>query len=575
LPNPVENVDTITFDYTYDPAGNVANATRTLGALDDPALPDTGSTPDAGAAPSVTAPDPTPAFPSVLETPDVDSRDYTYDSLNRLIGSETSKGNTAEYSYDPAGNRVQATTTTDAGTTDVTASFNEANQLTGSTSNGASSSYGYDGNGNRTTQNENDVTTDFSYQTDNRLTGVSRDGRSTSYAYDGTGRQLNTTETSGLGSQTTKSVWNGTSIVQQSNPASGTSTLMRDAFGEVALQTADGKDASWALLDGLGTTAAQAVGGSVSQLSTFDDWGNQSFDTIGWNSAVNYTGETTDAGYGLNNYYSRTYDPTTGSWMSQDSWRGLLDAPQTLARYGYVTNSPSTFTDYLGYSCGGGGGRPIVPMCSGGGSPMISGPIQHGPIAQMISANDDLDSVEWSGPSNDGTQDPSDDYSAIPARHVQGFDEGFPGYIPMLPDFKGGFGTGIGGGPGAAGPFINPIVDEFMDKEGRMVPVRDTIYAKIWNKHKLPQNLVAAAVHSAISVLRQGDTVFESIAELNEIECSWFGFVWEPTGQSVYIRVVIDYRIIGDGNPYGVVTAYCVGYIECPAWVSENWTAGW
>ncbi|MDN4640372.1 DUF6531 domain-containing protein [Agreia sp. PsM10] len=438
LPNPVENVDTITFDYMYDPAGNVSNATRTLGSLNDPAS--TGTTPEASAAPSVVAPDPTPAFPSVLETPDVDSRDYAYDSLNRLVGSKTSKGNAATYSYDPAGNRVQATATTDTGTTDVTASFNEANQLTGSTSNGASSSYGYDGNGNRTTQNENGVTTDFSYQTDNRLTGVTRDGRSSSYAYDGLGRQLNTTETSGLGSQTTKSVWDGTSVVQQSNTASGTSTLMRDAFGEVALQTADGKDASWALLDGLGTTAAQAVGGSVAQLSTFDDWGNQSFDTIGWNSAVNYTGETTDPGYGLNNYYSRSYDPTTGSWMSQDSWRGLLTQPQTAARYSYVTNSPTTFSDYLGY-CGGGRGG--VPMCpgprgghsqgSGASAPMHSGPISSLPTAAIMNPDYDVESVSWNGPSDDWDQDPSGDNSALPVRHVQGFDERFPGYLPSSP----------------------------------------------------------------------------------------------------------------------------------------------
>ncbi|KQP57017.1 hypothetical protein ASF51_03815 [Agreia sp. Leaf283] len=427
LPNPVENVDTITFDYTYDPAGNVSNATRTLGALDDPATPDTGTTPGSATMPSVTAPDPTPAFPSVLETPDVDSRDYAYDSLNRLVGSETSKGNTAEYAYDPAGNRVQATTTTNAGTTDVTASFNEANQLTGSTSNGASSSYGYDGNGNRTTQNENGVTTDFSYQTDNRLTGVSRDGRSTSYAYDGAGRQLNTTETSGLGSQTTKSVWNGTSIVQQSNTASGTSTLMRDAFGEVALQTADGRDASWALLDGLGTTAAQAVGGSVAQLSTFDDWGNQSFDTIGWNSAVNYTGETTDPGYGLNNYYSRTYDPTTGTWMSQDSWRGLLSEPQSLSRYAYVDNGPTSRQDLLGYCYADNSGAYLYGgPCQVKPTPVSSIPSSRVMEAYSSEGNPGPHTTEWEPQVY--SYDPSGDLQAIPARHVQGYDGAFPGY---------------------------------------------------------------------------------------------------------------------------------------------------
>lgn len=416
LPNPVENVDTITFDYTYDPAGNVSNATRTLGSLDDPALPGEGTTPNAGTAPSVAAPDPTPTFPSVLETPDVDSRDYTYDSLNRLTGSETSKGNTAKYAYDPAGNRVQASTTTDAGTTDVMASFNEANQLTGSTTNGASSSYGYDGNGNRTTQNENGVTTDFTYQTDNRLTGVSRDGRSSSYAYDGLGRQLNTTETSGLGSQTTKSVWDGTSVVQQSNPASGTSTLMRDAFGDVALQAGNG-DPSWTLLDRLGTTAAQAVGGSVAQLSTFGDWGNQSFDTIGWNSAVSYTGEITDAGYGLNNYYSRSYDPTSGSWMSQDSWRGLLTEPQSLSRYAYVNNSPATLVDALG-------NKPYDPPMQVAGKNAdgwvyVEPPVSTGTVIS-IGGDDPRKAAGMCGGSASYNQNPCEDDELVTVTHKSG-----------------------------------------------------------------------------------------------------------------------------------------------------------
>jgi RHS repeat-associated protein len=244
---------------------------------------------------------------------------------------------------------------------------------------------------------------------------------------------LNTTETSGLGSQTTKSVWNGTSIVQQSNSASGTSTLMRDAFGEVALQTADGKDASWALLDGLGTTAAQAVGGSVTQLSTFDDWGNQSFDTIGWSSAVNYTGETTDTGYGLNNYYSRSYDPTTGSWMSQDSWRGLLDAPQTLGRYAYVINNPVSSQDILGYMSpdsmekhANANNCTFVSMTECGR--VTTAP----PSTRVIEdyASDGGPHLPETWVDTDYVPGPSGEVVEIPARHVQGFDEEFPGYLP-------------------------------------------------------------------------------------------------------------------------------------------------
>jgi RHS repeat-associated protein len=472
----------------------------------------------------------------------------------------------------------------------VTASFNEANQLTGSTSNGASSSYGYDGNGNRTTQNENGVTTDFTYQTDNRLTGVTRNGRSSSYAYDGLGRQLDTTETSGLGSQTTKSVWNGTSIVQQSNPASGTSALMRDAFGEVALQTADGMDASWALLDELGTTAAQAVGGSVAQLSTFDDWGIQSFDTIGWNSAVNYTGETTDAGYGLNNYYSRTYDPTTGSWMSQDSWRGLLTEPQTAARYGYVTNSPSTFSDYLGYCGGGRGGVPMCPGPRGGhsqGTGSASAPLHQAPIAQMISRDDDIDSVQWNGPLDDGTQDPSDDYSAMPARHVQGFDEGFPGYIPMLPEFNGGFGAGVRPPVRPIGDPRAAIVDSWYDANGTQIILRAGTYditsqkgfglAKVTGKHGIyGVDLLKYVTKNpaGFTINRAGNHEYRAWAQRIEVDSHGVSRVLEE----IEVVVVINPRTqdsahgvpLSGNAEVGVLTAYCRvpgGATLCPSWV--------
>lgn len=34
--------------------------------------------------------------------------------------------------------------------------------------------------------------------------------------------------------------------------------------------------------------------------------------------------------------------------MSQDSWRGMITQPQTVARYAYVINSPTTMIDHLG-----------------------------------------------------------------------------------------------------------------------------------------------------------------------------------------------------------------------------------
>lgn len=175
------------------------------------------------------------------------------------------------------------------------------------------------------------------------------------------------------------------------------------------MQTANG-DPSWTLLDRLGTTAAQAVGGSVTQLSTFDDWGNQSFETIGWNAAVNYTGETTDAGYGLNNYYARTYDPTTGSWMAQDSWRGLLAEPQTLSRYAYVNNSPATLVDALG-------NKPYDPPMRVNGKNADGWVYVETPptTGTVISIGDDDDDDDDGGGGE--AADPSDNDSAVSETH--------------------------------------------------------------------------------------------------------------------------------------------------------------
>ncbi|WP_202565679.1 RHS repeat protein [Agreia sp. COWG] len=281
------------------------------------------------------------------------TRSYTYDPLDRLTGSTSTDGSKAGYAYDANGNRTTASETDASGkTTSSAASFNSINQLT-STTGSTPSAYSYDQNGQRTSSTVGGVNTNYSWSDAGRMTGVSREGRSTTYGYDGLGRQQTSTDTTGLGSQTTTSVWSGTSIVQQSNPASGTTAQVRDALGGVALQASDLSTADtgtrWNLLDNLGSVAAQAVGGSVTQLAGYDDFGGQSFATTGWNAVAGFGSEQSDPSYNLNSYFSRQYDPGTGSWLSQDSYRGLLSQPQSVNRYAFVTNNPATLSDVLGY----------------------------------------------------------------------------------------------------------------------------------------------------------------------------------------------------------------------------------
>ena len=108
---------------------------------------------------------------------------------------------------------------------------------------------------------------------------------------------------------------------------------------------------TWALLDRLGSTVALSGDtGLLDELTDYSDWGQQTFETPGWNTQVGYTGELADANWGDNQYYARHYDPSTGSWLSQDPYRGQLTAPQTLQRYQFVETNPTTNQDLLGYS---------------------------------------------------------------------------------------------------------------------------------------------------------------------------------------------------------------------------------
>jgi RHS repeat-associated protein len=61
------------------------------------------------------------------------------------------------------------------------------------------------------------------------------------------------------------------------------------------------------------------------------------------------TGKEFDENTGLVWFGARHYEPETGVWMGQDVYRGRLDSPMSLHRYGYVSNNPINYFDYYGY----------------------------------------------------------------------------------------------------------------------------------------------------------------------------------------------------------------------------------
>ena len=65
---------------------------------------------------------------------------------------------------------------------------------------------------------------------------------------------------------------------------------------------------------------------------------------------VQYTGAIYDGATGLLYLNARFYDPATGRFTSQDSYRGERDEPDTWHLYSYCSNDPVNYSDPSGHA---------------------------------------------------------------------------------------------------------------------------------------------------------------------------------------------------------------------------------
>ena len=66
-----------------------------------------------------------------------------------------------------------------------------------------------------------------------------------------------------------------------------------------------------------------------------------------------YTGKPYDSVTGLYYYGARFYDSSIGRFVTQDSYSGKIDDPQSLNRYAYTRDNPMKYTDPSGNLAGG------------------------------------------------------------------------------------------------------------------------------------------------------------------------------------------------------------------------------
>jgi RHS repeat-associated protein len=184
------------------------------------------------------------------------TRSYLYDGLQQLT-TDTLKAAggatiaSASYGYNANGDLTSQTTTGYAGPGSTSYGYNEADELTSATTGGTTTSYGYDADGNLTAAGG----TSNSYNAQDQLTSSTTSAGTTSYGYTLSGALASVTPPGGSAQAYTANAFG------QTVTAPGGISYGYDALGRLATRTAGSATASFAYS---GTGNAVASDGTTS-----------------------------------------------------------------------------------------------------------------------------------------------------------------------------------------------------------------------------------------------------------------------------------------------------------------------
>ena len=227
---------------------------------------------------------------------------YSYNAADELEKSELKKAAAATYTYNEAGERTK---TEPASGPATTYGYDQAGNLTSvarpkGTEAAIEDTYGYNGDGLRTSQTISGTTTYLAWDLAEKLPLILNDGTN-SYIY-------------GPGSLPVEQINNSTSTVLY---------LHHDQQGSTRLLT--------------GST------GKTEATFTYDAYGNKTGSTGTSTTPMGYDGQYTNADTGLIYLRAREYDPSTAQFMSVDP-----KVEETGAVYEYANDAPLTNSDPTG-----------------------------------------------------------------------------------------------------------------------------------------------------------------------------------------------------------------------------------
>jgi len=332
----VSSISTNGADYSSKEGANPPQLVITLGGTPTPTVtPTSTSTPTVTATATATnTPNATDTFtPTVTATATpIPSGpvtiNYVYDSLHRLTEANYSNGDTYHYTYDAVGNRKTQTAFIGGITSTTTYNYDHANRLTDV--NGVT--YTYDNNGNLL----NDGVNAYTYDSANRLKTFNG---TSSYSYNGLGDRISQT----VNSQTTNYTLDlNTGLTQVLNDGTNAYVYGLGRIAQVNTTT------EYFLGDALGSVRQLTnTSGQVTLAKSYNPYGEMLSSNGSGASPFAYTGEQQDAS-GLTYLRSRYYASGTGRFLTRDTWEGDENSPLSFNRWNYVQSNPINYIDPTG-----------------------------------------------------------------------------------------------------------------------------------------------------------------------------------------------------------------------------------
>jgi RHS repeat-associated protein len=280
------------------------------------------------------------------------SASYSYDGKGRLTSAVPGTGSPASYSYDSSGNLLTLPGA-------ASASYGDNGALAASTLSGVTASFAFDADGNRTGSTQGGVANSSgTWNGADQLTAYTVPVASmTGAAYNSDGNRTAASFTTSSGTSSENYVWNGNSLLMDSQNAYIYAGSEYTPAEQVSLATGA---VTYLVTDSIGSIRGTVNEvGALTGTASYDAWGNPR--TAGGLTAATpfgYAGGYTDQD-GLIYLINRYYDPQTGQFTSLDP-----EVDQTLAPYAYTGGNPVSQTDPTGQwtsSCRGGGGPDASP----------------------------------------------------------------------------------------------------------------------------------------------------------------------------------------------------------------------